>query len=162
MAPRWLVLGLVASVALNLFLIGAAAGVIALGMRMARETGPRPGQLMIAARGLPPQDRRAFREMLVAERADIAADTGQSRDLRLSAWGALADAKPDVAAIKAKLAQSRQLDIGVRRKVEEKIVDYAAALPQNERVVFADGMRRVLPAPSPASTAPSNSIKPPD
>ena len=157
MASRWLILGLVASVALNLFLIGAAAGVIALGTRMARETGARQGPLVIATRDLPQQDRRRFRQMLVAARAKVAADTEQSRDLRLSAWGAIADAKPDVAAIKAKLAQSRQLDIGVRSKVEEEIVDYAAALPQDDRTVFADGMRRVLPPPVGATgTAPAS------
>jgi uncharacterized membrane protein len=154
MRPPWLVIGLIASVAINLFLIGAAAGVIALGLRMARESPQRPGALLIATAQLPQPDRRNFRQMLVGVRGEIAADTAQSRDLRLAAWGALADPNPDVAAIKARLARSRQIDVGARAKVEEKIADYVAALPPAERTIFAAGMRRVLTAPAGAAAPP--------
>jgi uncharacterized membrane protein len=154
MGSRWLVGGLIASVTLNLFLIGAAAGVIALGRSMARENGSvRPGALMIATAGLPQPDRRNFRLMLRQTRTNVAADVGRSRSLRIDAWGAFADPKADPAAIKTKLAQSRQIDTGVRASVEGKLVDYLESLPPADRAAFAAGMRRAL-SPAPAAAAP--------
>lgn len=150
MSSRWLIAGLIVSVTLNLFLIGAAAGVIALGRTMARENaGMRPGALMIATAGLPQPDRRNVRLMLRQTRAQVLADVGRSRMLRIDAWGALGDPKSDPAAIKAKLAQSRQIDTGVRATIEEKLVDYVEALPPADRAAFASGMRRVLKPPPP-------------
>lgn len=151
MRVRWLAIGLFISLALNLFLIGAGAGVIALGLRMARENGNPAGALVIATRKLPQPDRREFRQMLAGERTANLADAGRSRALRIAAWSALADPKPDTAAIKSQLAESRQVDIGVRARVEERIVDYVAALPPSDRGIFATGMRQAL---SPTRSAP--------
>ena len=142
----WLAIGLFISLALNLFLIGAAAGVIALGLRMARENGA-PNPLAAATRDLPQPDRRQFRQMLVAERSAVAPDARRSRDLRAAAWSALANPSPDVAAVKSELAQSRTIDIGVRTRVEERVVDYVAGLSPRDRAIFAAGMRKALPAP---------------
>lgn len=158
MRPRWLVIGLVASLVLNLFLIGAGAGVIALGMQMGRQAPARPGALFWATQGLPQPDRRDMRLMLRDVRDQAKADTDRSLALRTSAWGALADPKPDAAAINEKLGESRQIDIGVRTRIEQKIVDYVAHLSPADRAIFAAGMRRVLsPPPSPtAPPAPTN------
>ncbi|HTX51306.1 MAG TPA: periplasmic heavy metal sensor [Caulobacteraceae bacterium] len=154
MGSRWLVGGLIASVALNLFLIGAGAGVIALGSSMAREyAGVRPGALMAATASLPQPDRHDFRLTLHQIRAAVVADVGRSRALRLDAWSALGDPKSDPVAIKAKLAQSRQIDTGIRATVEEKLVDYVLRLPPADRAAFAAGMRRAL-TPPPTSAAP--------
>lgn len=163
MRGRWLVIGLVASIALNLFLIGAGAGVIALGMRMAREAtpgSPRSAGLILASEGLPQPDRRNFRLMLRDVRNEVKADSDRSLALRRDAWGALADPNPDAAAIEQKLAQTRQIDVGVRAQVERRIVDYAIRMPASDRAIFAAGMRRVLtprtPAAAPGNAAPSN------
>jgi len=167
MRPRWLIIGLVASLVLNLFLIGAGAGVIALGTRMAgQSTPPRQiGALFWATDGLPQPDRRNMRQMFRDLRDEVKADTDRSRALRIAAWGAIADPKPDTAAINQKLAESRQIDIGVRTRVEQRIVDYAAHMPQADRTTFAAGMRHVLaPRPSPATAArapaPANAAAP--
>jgi len=163
MRGRWLVIGLVASIALNLFLIGAGAGVIALGMRMARETAagpPRSVGLILASEGLPQPDRRNFRLMLHDVRNEVRADSDRSLAMRRDAWGALADPKPDAAAIEQKLEQTRQIDVGVRAHVEQRIVDYAIRMPAADRAIFAAGMRRVLtprtPAAAPGGAPPSN------
>jgi uncharacterized membrane protein len=157
MQPRWLVVGLVASLAVNLFLIGAAAGVIALGLRMAHQNAlMRPGALVRATRELPQPDRRQFRMMLADEWRSAIPDLERGRVLRTNAWAALADAKPDGAAIKAGLAQSRQIDVSLWAKVEERVVDYALALPQSDRAIFAQGMRRALTEPG-ATSAQSGS-----
>jgi uncharacterized membrane protein len=162
MRPRWLVIGLVASLALNLFLIGAGAGVVALGMRMAREPGtgrPAAGALFWATEGLPQPGRRAMRQMLRDLRDQAKGDTDRSLALRAAAWSALADPSPDVAAIDQQLAQSRQTDIAVRTRAEQQIVDYAAHLPPADRTIFAAGMRRVLGAPAPAAASTNSAVQ---
>jgi len=160
MRPRWLVIGLIASLALNLFLIGAGAGVIALGTRMAgRSTPPRQiGALFWATENLPQPARRDMRLMFRDVRGEVKADTDRSLALRTAAWAAIADPKPDTAAIDQKLAESRQIDIGARAHVEQRIVDYAAHMSPADRTIFAAGMRRVLsprPTASPAARAPA-------
>ena len=165
MRSRWLLLGLIASVTLNLFLIGAGAGVVALGARMARENAAaRAGALVRATRDLPPADRRAMRQMLRQAWLDVKAPADQSRALRLDAWGSIADPAANAAVIKQKLAQSRQIDLANRAKVEETVVDYALALPPADRKLFAAGMVRVMTPPRPAAPklpAPSNAAAPP-
>jgi uncharacterized membrane protein len=156
MRAPWLVVGLIASLVLNLFLVGAAAGVIALGVRMAKEAPrPRPGALFWATQDLPQPDRRAMRQMLGAVRRGVLADSDRSLNLRADAWGGLAAGQPNVAAIKQQLTQSRQIDIAVRTRVEERIVDYVAGLSPQDRAIFAAGMRRVLRPPA-AAPQPTN------
>ena len=150
MQPRWLVVGLIASLALNLFLVGVGAGLWAVGARLAQANGARPAALFWATQSLPQPDRRQMRQMLKGVRAQVKPDSSRSLALRAAAWGALADPKPDAAAIKQQLTQSRQIDIGVRATVEEKLVDYAAALPPADRAIFAAAMKRQLtPPPKP-------------
>ena len=149
MGNRWLVAGLIASVALNLFLIGAAAGVIALGVSMAHRPVGRPGPLFRATRELPQPDRQAFRMAVAEIWRSVAPDVARSRTLRGQAWSAIADPKPDAAAIKAKLAQSRQIDTGVRATVEDRVVAYAVGLPPADRAIFARGMQQGVASPPP-------------
>jgi len=156
MRPPWLVIGLVVSAGLNLFLVGAAVGVTILIVATAknRQEEPRLGPLIVATQGLPQPDRSNLRQMLAGLRRDARVQSDQSRQLRLTAWGALADPKPDVVTIKQQLAQSRQLDLAVRTTVEERLVDYVAGLTPQDRTAFAAGMRRVLTpplAPQPAT-----------
>ena len=145
MRPRWLVIALIASVALNLFLGGAGAGIWALSVRMAKSNpGARPAALFWATQGLPQPDRRQMRMMLKDVRDQVKPAAAGSLAVRAAAWGALAAAKPDAAAIKQQLAQSRQVDLGVRTTVEERVVDYAAGLSPPDRAIFAAGMKRQL------------------
>ncbi|HEX3408266.1 MAG TPA: periplasmic heavy metal sensor [Caulobacteraceae bacterium] len=160
MRPRWLVIGLVASLALNLFLIGAGAGVIALGVRMARQQATTPrqvGVLFWATEDLPQPDRRAMRMMLRDLRDELKTQTDRSVALRIAAWDALANPKPDTAAIDQNLAESRQIDIAARARVEQAVVNYALRMPPAERATLAAGMRRLLnPRSQPTAAAPTN------
>jgi uncharacterized membrane protein len=156
MRGRWMLVGLIVSVALNLFLIGAAAGVVALGARMARlNATDRPGVMVQATARLPQPDRRNMRLMLRQVGLDARPAVAQSRALRLQAWTAIAEARPDAALIKLKLAQSRQLDLATRAEVEEKVADYVLALPASDRAILADGFRRALPGPPPPPPSPA-------
>ena len=150
MRRNWLIGGLIASVALNLFLIGLGAGAIALGMRLARENqAARPAALFWATQRLPQPARADIRAMLRSVRSETLAQAEQSLALRVQAWDGLAAPKPDPAAVKQALAQSRQLDIAVRGKVEESIVDFAVQLPPAERATLSAGLHQQL-APPPA------------
>jgi uncharacterized membrane protein len=154
------VAALIVSVALNLFLIGAAAGVFALGVNLARENArPHPGAYARATRDLPPATRRDMRQMLLGVWSQAQGQLAASRQLRSDGWGGLADPKPDAAMIKQKLAQSRQLDTATRAAVEERIVDYALTLTPADRATFATGMRRVL-APRPPPPVSTSAIAP--
>ncbi|HEY1751320.1 MAG TPA: periplasmic heavy metal sensor [Caulobacteraceae bacterium] len=145
MRPRWLVIGLVVSLALNLFLIGAGAGIIALGSRLARENGgERVAALFWATQKLPRTDRRQIRAMLTNTRQQVRADADRSLALRMAAWSALADPRPDTAAIEQQLAQSRQIDVATRAVVEHKVTAYVAAMPPADRAIVAAGMQRAL------------------
>ena len=164
MRSRWLIIGLIASLALNLFLIGAGAGVIALGARMARQPPPRQvGALFWATEELPQPDRRAMRLMLKDLRDQLKPDTDRSNALRIAAWGALAEPKPDVAAINQRLAESREADIASRARVEQSIVDFASRMPPAERASFAAAMRRLLTLPQarPAAAATNAAVNAP-
>ena len=148
MRPRWLIVGLVVSIALNLFLVGAGAGLLALGLRLARENaGARPAAFFWATAGMSQPAKRDTRRMLLTLRDQVGPDVQRSRALRLQGWEGLVAAKPDTAAIKAALTQSRQIDIGVRAKVEEAIVDYVAQLPPADRAAYAAGMSREINTP---------------
>jgi uncharacterized membrane protein len=164
MRPRWLAIGLIASLVLNLFLIGAGVGVVTLGRMMARQNAAAGGGVLVrATRDLPQPDRRNMRLALRKAWLEIKPDAERSSALRLEAWRAIADPKADAAQIKAKLTECRQIDIANRAKAEEEMVDYALTLPPADRRIFAAGMVRVLTppagAPKPAAaqpTAPTN------
>jgi len=150
MRGRWLLVGLIASLALNVFLIGAAAGVVALGQRMAgQNAAARPGVLVRATAGLPQPDRHDIRMLLRQAWMNVRPDVARSRALSLDAWTSLADPKADAQVIKLKLAQSRQLDIAARAQVEQAFVDAALRLPPADRTIIADGLRQALPPAPP-------------
>jgi uncharacterized membrane protein len=145
MRPRWLIVGLIVSVALNLFLVGVGAGIVALGLRIANDSGAaRPGAYFWATQAMAQPARGDVRQSLAALRDQVRADVDRSRTLRIQGWNGLAAAKPDTVAIKQALAQGRQMDLATRAKVEERVVDQIAALPPADRTAFAAGMRRAL------------------
>ncbi|HEY3797043.1 MAG TPA: periplasmic heavy metal sensor [Caulobacteraceae bacterium] len=148
MRPRWLMIGLVASIALNLFLIGAGAGIVALGLRIARENaGARPAVLFWAAQPMSPPARRETRRLVLGLRDQVRPDVERSRSLKVQAWSALGEAKPDGAAIKQTLARSRQIDVAIRTRVEAAVVDQVLALPPPDRAAYASAISRELGAP---------------
>ncbi len=143
MRPRWLIVALIVSAALNLFLVGVGAGVVALGLRIASD-GARPGAYFWATQAMAQPARGEVRQGLAALRDQVRADVDRSRALRIQGWNGLAAAKPDPVAIKQTLAQGRQIDLATRAKVEERVVDQIAALPPADRTAFTAGMRRAL------------------
>ncbi|HZZ87264.1 MAG TPA: periplasmic heavy metal sensor [Caulobacteraceae bacterium] len=147
MRPRWLAVGLVASLALNLFLLAAGGMVFLLGERAAHEERVgRPSFFVRATEPLPEPDRADFRRFVAGLHDQVQPALDQSRADRIRAWTGLTAPQPDAPGIKQLLARSRAADVLVRTKVEEAVVDHALGLPQSERAKLVDGLRRALRA----------------
>lgn len=141
MNNRWLVIGLIVSGAINLFLIGTAVGVLALGARLAQagpNNAPRPGQeIMRAAAVLPPEEARKVRQAIRREAIAAQPQVRASRQARRQAWLDGAGESFDPPQVKAALADARARDIAIRARIENQVVDLAAGLtPEQRRAYF--------------------------
>ncbi len=144
-SQRTLTLALVASVALNLFVIGAVVGVLILGHRLreAANGANRPGQpLWTAADTLRPEQQRAYRQVLRGEAAGVGGQMRQARQARRAAWADLGAEPLDGPAVSRRLAEARALEMTAREGVEDRIVAFAATLPPADRAELAKGLAR--------------------
>ncbi|MFZ3004552.1 MAG: periplasmic heavy metal sensor, partial [Phenylobacterium sp.] len=135
-SQRTLTLALVASVAVNLFVIGAVVGVVVLGHRMREAVGGvnRPRQpLWSAADTLPPEHQRAYRQLLRGQADPVGGQIRQARQARRDAWGDLGAEPLNGPAVSRRLAEARALEMTARGGVEDRIVAFAATLPPAER-----------------------------
>jgi uncharacterized membrane protein len=141
MSPRAIKMLLAASLAVNIFILGAAAG--AGYMWQARERPRVEAQrgLRFAAAGLSPEQRRAFREALAEARRQAAAEILSARTSRETAAKLLAAEPLDAAAAETELAKARAADMALRARLEQAIVGYAATLSPGDREVLVDGLR---------------------
>ncbi|MDO8801408.1 periplasmic heavy metal sensor [Phenylobacterium sp.] len=142
-SQRTLTLALVASVALNLFVIGAVVGVVVLGHRMREAVGGanRPRQpLWSAADTLPPEHQRAYRQLLRGQAGPVGGQMRQARQARRDAWGDLGAEPLNGPAVSRRLAEARALEMTARGGVEDRIVAFAATLPPAERADLAKGL----------------------
>ncbi len=142
MTARWTLIALIASIALNLFLLGTAVTVIALRAHEPYRRLPQRPTLRAAAMSLPPERRRQFTALLRAEGDGIQGASRQARDLRAAAWQSLATPSFDPLVAKADLARARALNLASRSAVEDGVVDFATALPPADRARFGEAMRR--------------------
>ncbi|TPM28187.1 periplasmic heavy metal sensor [Mesorhizobium sp. B2-3-4] len=138
---------IIASVALNVFLAGALAG----GAVWIRSGKPAQGYSLEAAGGrLPDQQRILFRKALREvrrESRDIILDGQQARR---EAADLLLQPVLDTAALSAALERARNADITLRTRLEQRIVEFAAAGSAEGRAVLADGLSRRAGPPSKA------------
>ncbi len=165
MSRRALVIGLVISVALNLFLVGAIAGAMAR-----RSPGPmgapghhlRPmGPLWAAADGLSPQQRQAFHAALRGEVVGVGGKLREAHQARRRVWLSLGDEKFDAEAVTAALDEARRLEFAARGDVEHRIIAFAATLSPHERAKLADGLARAGPGRGPRPGPPDAPPGPP-
>jgi len=141
MSQNKLTIALFASVALNLFVIGAVVGGLVVASREPEapvEPAARPGPALWAAGSqLPPETRREFRRMLREEGAQGGQRLREARQARRAAWETMAKEPFDEAATNQALDQARLLEMNARRDVEHRIVRFAGRLPADERARFA-------------------------
>lgn len=146
MTPRGLSIALAISVILNVFILGAAAGVL-LGhvIGSGRLGAGQRGRLVVAADKLAPPDRAAFLEMLRDQAQAEGPVLLDARQARRAAVAALNAPRFDRVAAGAALDRARADDIAVRTKIENAVLDFAAGLMPRGRAALAAGL-----APQPA------------
>jgi len=133
---RTLFIILFVSLALNLFVLGAAAGVFLFAPRMhghrfeARGGGPA---MMAAAAALPDDQRARYQEALRSEAMRVGPQLREARQIRREAWARLAADPVDASAITTDLDRSRALETQARAEVDHAILGFAVKLPAAER-----------------------------
>jgi uncharacterized membrane protein len=148
MTARWTSIALIASAAMNLFLVATGVTLFALGANRIFDRPPDRANLRTAAMSLAPRHRGELKIVLRAAGRGVQAANQQARALRIAAWSSLGSATFDPAVAKADLARARALNQASRGKVEDFVLDFAAGLPPDERAGFGEAMRRALAHPS--------------
>lgn len=139
MTKPWIRGLVVASVALNVFLAGAFAGG-AVWLRNARQA---PGYSLESAGGqLDATDRTAFRKALREVRQESRQEILDGQQARREAANLLQQPVVDTAALAAALERARNADIAVRKRLEQRIVEFAAGTSLDNRRVLAEGLLR--------------------
>lgn len=135
---------LVASLVLNVFLVGAIAGGAYQWFAARNATGTvlaQPRALRFAAADLSPQRRQAFLDALKDARREGRPLARDGREARREVLRLLAAPQLDRPALDAALARTRAADSALRARVETGVADFAATLSPDERIRFADGLR---------------------
>ncbi|MEI9417471.1 periplasmic heavy metal sensor [Mesorhizobium sp. Cs1321R2N1] len=136
---------IIASVVLNVFLAGALAG----GAVWIRSGKSGQGYSLEAAGGrLPDQERMLFRKALREVRRESRQVILDGQQARREAADLLRQPVVDTAARSAALERARNADIAVRTRLEQRIIEFAAAGSAADRAVLAEGLaRRAGPQP---------------
>ena len=136
---------LIASLALNLFLVGLLIGVFMNGPRREHdERGPPRGQrsFWAAAEQLDPVDREAFHALLRQEAQEARPRMQVARSARREAASLMASEAYDPAAVRAALARARAEEFAVRDGLDQAIIAFSARLDAEERAAVGQAFRR--------------------
>lgn len=139
---KWLV---VASLLLNVFLLGAiAAGAYRW---VAKDpAAPAPARaLRFAAQTLDAGQRQQFVDTLREARREVRPQLRAGREARRLVLERLAAPEFDRAAVKQALEQTRAADAAVRVHIEDSVLDFAQSLDPQQRQQFAQGLARSGP-----------------
>jgi uncharacterized membrane protein len=146
--PRWLVTGLLASLALNLVLIGTAAGFIwrHFPSFQAGETVYAPPTLLNYASTLPPQRFKGLMTLTDEERQNVRPLRQQLREAREEMVKALTAEPFDKARLQAAQERLLNTDLKAREAVYQLYTVLAVHMTPQERLGFAnwrDARRKV-------------------
>ena len=137
----WVKILLGVSLVLNLFVVGAVAGVLIIRQQALVRAGAGD-PLMSAADALTPDQRAAFQAMIGPTLQSLRPGLRDARMSRHDAMLRLQTQPFDRAAASADFARARADDAAARGRVEEAILDFAARLPPDQRAAFAKGLSR--------------------
>lgn len=138
---RGMRIALIASLAVNIFLVGA----IASGVYRWRQTvgiGLSQGWRARAIRVLPDDEALRFRREMRATVLTARPVVRIAQQSRRNAADLFVAPDFDAAAVSAQFRRARAGDFILRERVEAKLVDFAASLPQDERRQLARALRR--------------------
>jgi len=143
MSPRALWIALALSLVVNVFVIGAGAGLF-FGRTFAPHPGPgpRPNPLMAAAERLDPTDREVFKALMQDEAQRQGPTLLDARMQRRQAVALMRAPDFDRAAAGAALDRARADDGQVREKLENTMLDFAAKLDAPNRAILSEGLAR--------------------
>lgn len=134
-------IALSASIVLNLFVLGAAAG--AYFWQGMPQPSRQSGQgITAAAEALEPAEQQAFRQALARARRNAQSDSQAARDARDTLARLLNEPELDRKTIDAALEAARNADIKVRERVEAAVVDFAESLDPASRAILIKGLSR--------------------
>ncbi len=141
MSPRALWIALALSLVVNVFVIGAGAGLI-FGRSLAPAANPaqRPNALMTAAEKLDPTDRDVFKALMQDEAQRQGPTLLDARMARRQAVALLRAPGFDRVAAGAALDRARTDDLQVRQKLENTMLDFAAKLDVQGRTILSEGL----------------------
>jgi len=147
MSPRALKIGLALSLVLNMFLLMAVGGAIAMRHKlMDNGRSDRANSIMRLTKDMPPQSSKAMRQVLREAVVASMPDLKAAHDARIAAANSLAAAKPDRALIDNNLQKAREAEMRARAGMESAAVTYALTVSPDDRALIAESFRR--PAPS--------------
>ena len=137
---RWLV----ASLVLNVFIVGAVAGGAARWWFAERSVAAAepPRGLRHAADDLPAEQRRNFLVGLRNARRAVAEPLQAAREGRQEVLRLLREPRFEADAVAQTLARTRAADMAARERFEAAVVDFASTLSPPERQKLADGLAR--------------------
>jgi len=148
---RWLI----ASLVLNVFIVGAVAGGAArwwFTERSVAAAEPSRG-LRHAADDLPAEQRRSFLVGLRNARRAVAEPLQAAREGRQEVLRLLRGPRFEADAVAQTLARTRAADMAARERFEAAVVDFATTLSPPDRQKLADGLARRAQTPSAASSS---------
>ena len=143
MERRQLIVVLVASVVLNVFLVGAAVAYLMLGPKLGHASHAH-AQAIAAAERLDPEHRQPYRQMLKQQGRAAKPLFREAKLARRDAASLFAAQTYDRAAVAAALDRSRRAEFQGRAQLENAMLDFAAGLTPRERAALAVTLRRGL------------------
>jgi len=146
MSRKALLIALFASLVVNVFVLGAFAGMALINLRPppaerpARPGGPMGMGMGPAAGVLSPEQRQALRAAMRDGAANAPARFREARMIRRSAWTRLGADTVDTQAVLADLARARELDGEARADLDQRLVTFATQLPPQDRKRFTEAL----------------------
>jgi len=137
---------LIASLSLNVFLAAALTALVIWGVGILAVGGPA-GPLRQVARSLDGAHRQALIAVLRAQGQAVRPENQRARALRQDVWRSMQTPDFDPAKAKAELAQARTLSQAAGAKVQDSLIDFAAALPIDQRASLGRAMMVRMPRP---------------
>lgn len=147
MTSRGLKIAFGVSLALNLFLLGAAVGGGLIAWKHWKDRPGRGPALYEAARALPAEEQEALRRSMRAVAMKARPDFMQAREARHEAARLAAAPTFDRAAVAAQLERSREAEIRGRVVMEAGVLDVMAGLKPEGRAQLAPALLRKTGAP---------------
>ncbi len=149
MMSRRLQILLIVSLALNVFVLGALVSRVLVHKRAetVAMTGFNPGRghLRQAVMQLEPDHRRTLRRMLGEAMREMKEQGETARAARIEAARLLGAERLDRAALEAELERARAAEQAIRVRIEAGVVEFAASLPADQRIVLVDALKRAKP-----------------